>query len=223
MSTRLFSLLFILCGLLCAAARAETPPLLAKAFGKWSAGEGDLAFTQRTRLFNDDGTVKGERLDRYDPSLPDSQRWRLIELDGQAATDEQRKKWESCKNGKARKPVSKSLTAYLDCEHGVLVRESPQEARFELSVRPETARLPDVENIAAIVTVDKTHGTIAHIAATLREPIRVRLGLAKITDSDLDVGIDPPRENSIPPQESGVVKSDRATRVMMSKVGDPTE
>lgn len=219
------SLIFLLGGLgpLVAAARAETPPLLAKAFQLWNAGAGDLAFTQRSRLFADDGTVKVERLERYDPSLPDRQRWRLLEVDGKPATEEQRQKWETRKNSNARKQVSKALADYLEIEQAIPLKESATHAQFEIPIRPETARLLDVEKIGVVVTIDKDHGNIAHIAATLHEPIRVLLGLAKITDFDLDVGIDPPRENAIPPSKTGEVKSDSNARVMMSKFGDAIE
>jgi hypothetical protein len=215
--------LALLCATLCAGARAVTPPLLAKAFQQWSEGAGDLAFTQRTRIFLDDGSVKVERVERYDPSLPDRQRWRLIAIDGQAATDEQRRKWETRKNGKQRKQVSKTLSDYLDIEHAVLVRQSPARARFEVGVRPATARLLAVEKIAVVVTVEREHDTISHIAATLREPIRVLLGLARITDFDLDVGIDPPRSGPESAPASGDVHTGSSARVMMSKFGDPTE
>jgi len=217
------SLTLVLGGLFAAAARAETPPLLAQAFQQWSAGAGDLAFTQRSRIFSGDGSMKIERLERFDPSLPDNMRWRLLEVDGKPATVEQREKWEVRKNSKARKQVAKALTDYLDIEQAAPLKESATHAQFEIPVRPETARLLDVEKIAVVVTIDKEHGNIAHIAATLREPIRVLLGLAKITDFDLDVGIDPPRGDLIPPQKSGDVKSDSTARVRMSKFGDPIE
>jgi len=217
----------LVCGLclffLGASARADTPPLLAKAFEQWNAGAGDLAFTQRSRIFADDGVVKIERLERYDPSLPDSKRWRLLEVDGKPATDEERRKWETRKNSKARKQVAKALTDYLDITLATPVKESATHAQFDIPVRPETARLLDVDKIGVTVTIDKEHGNIAHIAATLREPIRVLLGLAKITDFDLDVGIDPPRDDLNPPQKTGDVKSSSTARVMMSKFGDPVE
>ena len=59
---------------------AGTPPLLAEAIQRWTAGKGDWAFTQETRTFLADGQVKEERIECYDPSLPDLQRWRLIEV-----------------------------------------------------------------------------------------------------------------------------------------------
>lgn len=208
---------------LTAGAFAQTPPLMGKAFAQWSAGAGDVAFTQRTRAFLDDGSIKEEHTERFDPSLPDRERWHLLEVDGKPATDEQRRKWETRKNGKPRKQVGKSLTDYLDIEHATLMNESPATARFAVSVRPEASRLLAVENIRVFVTIEKEHGTIAHISAALREPIRVLLGLANITDFDLDVGIDPTPGDSDPAQKSGAVNADSSARVKMSKLGFPVE
>lgn len=203
--------------------RAETPPLLAKAFEHWTAGAGDVAFTQRARVFNDDGTVKEERLERFDPSLPDNQRWHLIEFNGKEPNDEQRKKWEVRKNSKARKKFNKSPLDYLDVDTATLVKDSPATARFEVPVKPETSRLLDFEKLAVLITVEKAHGTIAHISATLREPMRVLLGVAKVTDFDLDVGIESPTGHPKTDAKAGEVKSDSTARVKMSKFGDPTE
>jgi len=102
MSRRLRLFLFGLCSFVALGLRAQEPPLLAKALQRWIAGQGDLAFTQRTRIFLSDGGVKEERVERYDPSLPDSRRWRLIEVNGLTATTEQRERWEARKNGRPR-------------------------------------------------------------------------------------------------------------------------
>ena len=214
-------LLLIACSAFFPRLSAETPPLLAKAFEQWATGREDLAFTQQTRVFLDDGKVREERIERYDPSLPDSRRWRLIEVDGRPATDEQRKKWETRKNGKPRKQVVKSPAEYLDLENATLGADSPQSARFEIGLRPEAARLLAVEKIAVTVTVDKESGRIAGIAATLREPIRVLLGLARITDLDIDVRMEPADEESA--EKTGEVQSGSTARVTMSKLGNPME
>ena len=198
--------------------RAGTPPLLATAFEQWATGREDLAFTQQTRFFFDDGKVKEERTERYDPSLPDRMRWRLIEVDGQPATAAQREKWEAKKNGKPRKKITKAPAEYLDLEHAVTVEDSPKSARFEIGLRPEAARLLAVEKISVVITVDKESRSIAHIAASLRQPIRVLLGLARITDLDLDVGIEPTDEDS--PDKSGDVQAGSTARVTMSKLGN---
>lgn len=195
--------------------------MLAKAVEQWAAGREDLAFTQQTRVFLDDGKVKEERVERYDPSLPDSRRWRLIEVDGRLATGEQREKWEARKNGKPRKKVVKSPAEYLDLAHATLGDDTPTSARFEIGLRPEAARLLAVEKIAVVITVDKESGSIAGIAATLRQPIRVLLGLARITGLDIDVRIEPADEDSA--QESGEVQTGSTAHVTMSKLGNPME
>ncbi|MCX6954166.1 MAG: hypothetical protein NTV51_18610, partial [Verrucomicrobia bacterium] len=165
----------------------------------------------------DDGSVKEERTERYDPSLPDSRRWRLIEVNGWPATAQQREKWETAKNGKPRKKVVKTPNEYLDLEHATLLDETPTSARFEVGLRPEAARLLAVEKIAVRITVDKATGGLTRIAATLRQPIRVLLGLARITDLDIDVGIAPTDEDA--DGKSGDVKSGSTARVALSKLG----
>ena len=221
MYRRFFLIALVAGAALCAGLRAATPPLLAKAFAQWATGQEDLAFTQQTRILFDDGKLKAQRVERYDPSLPDSRRWRLIEVNGQPATEAQRQKWETWKNGKPRKKVSKSLAEYLDFEHAIPMNETPKNAHFEVGLRPEVARLIAVEKVSVVITVDKESGTIAHIAANLREPIRVLLGLAKITDLDLDVRIEP--ADGDPGFKSGEVQTGSTARVLMSKFGDPTE
>lgn len=201
--------------------RAETPPLLAKAVERWVAGGDGLAFTQQTRFLFDDGKLKEERVERYDPSLPDRARWRLLEIDGLPATDEQREKWEARKNGKPRMKVVKAPAEYLDLENATLLDETPQSARFEIAVRPQAARLLTVEKISVIIAVDKGSGSIAGIAATLRQPIRVLLGIARITDLDIDVLVEPVAEGSV--AKSGEVKTGSTAHVAMSKLGNQVE
>jgi hypothetical protein len=211
----------ILCGGLFPGLHAETPPLLAKAFAQWAGGRGDLAFTQQTRFFFEDGRVKAERIERFDPSLPESSRWRLIEIDGRPATDEQRKKWEAKKNRKARKKVVRPPADYVDLEHAVLLEDSPKDARYEIRLRPDAARLLGVQKIAALVTVDKESGSIVRITAALHEPVRVLMGLARITDLDIDVNIEPGEEDSTP--KAGEVATDSTASVSISELGNPME
>jgi len=221
MAYRFCMLILILCGAFPFGLRAEAPALLAKAFEQWAAGREDLAFTQQTRFFFDDGKLKAERVERYDPSLPDSLRWRLIEVDGQPASVEQREKWETWKNGKPRRKLVKSPAEYLDLDHATLVDETPTSARFEIGLRPEQARLLAVEKVAVVITVDKESVSITHIDASLRQPIRVLLGLARITDLDINVNIEPGDEGS--PQNTGEVQAGSTARVTMSKLGIPME
>jgi len=201
--------------------RADAPALLARAFEQWAAGRDDLAFTQQTRFLLEDGTVKLERIERYDPSLPDDRRWRLIETNGRAATAAERKKWEGRKNGKARKKIAKSPSEYVDLEHATVVDDNAKSTRFEVRLRPDMARLLGVEKLSALVTVDKESGGIVHVTATLRQPMRVLLGLARITDLDVDVHVGPVDENSS--DKTGEVQTGSTARLTISELGTPVE
>lgn len=218
-----FRFLFVTLGALCCTAvlTAEPPPLLAKAITQLNAGLDDVALTQRTKVFADDGSVAEERLERYDPSLPDNQRWRLLEVDRRPATVDERQKWETKKNSRPRKKAIKPPIEYLDLDHAVLARETAHLAVFEVNFRPEAARLIAVDKLSVLISIEKESAAVSHIAATLREPLRVALGIVKITDIDLDVGFTPGDESSMPP--AGEVRNGSTGRVVLSKFGSPME
>jgi hypothetical protein len=200
---------------------AATPPLLAEAIQKWTAGQGDLAFTQHTRTFLADGQVKNERIERYDPSLPDSRRWRLMSVDGLPATDLQRQEWESRKNSRPRTKVDESPAAFFDLDHAIQIGETAEVARFRIPVKPIAMHLVSLEEIDAVISVDKQTRAIASAGAALREPIRVLLGIGRITDLDVDVRINPGDAGS--PASAEDVEAGSTARVKISKLGKPVE
>jgi hypothetical protein len=179
-----------------------------------------MAFTQQTRRFLANGQVKEERIERYDPSLPDSRRWQLLEVDGVPATDEQARRLESAKNGKPRRKVDESPSKYLDLDHAVLVSENPDDARFRIPLLPAVHRIVSLDDVDIVVTVDRRSGNVAGIGAALREPIRVLLGLARITDLDVDLRISPAASSPGAPVD---VESGSTARVKISRMGTPVE
>lgn len=203
--------------------RAEAPALLVKAVSQWDAGRKDLAFTQHAKTLDDNGGEKKTWVERYDPSLPDNQRWKLIELNGKAPGEAERAKWEKKKNDRPRKKAVKSLAEYLDLEHAKVLEENAGSTRFEIGLRPEAARLVAVDKLSVIVTVDKEQGDITHIAALLREPMKIALGLAKVTDVDFDIHIDSDADEKKEGEAGGDVKAGSTAKVVLSKFGDPVE
>ena len=115
----------------------------------------------------------------------------------------------------------KSPVEYLDLEHARLIEDAPDQASFEVPIRPEVVRLLAVDKISVVVTVDKQLGRIERIGATLREPAKILLGLARITDLDVDVRLDPPSGNF--PDEADRVQDGSTARVTLSKLGSPIE
>lgn len=202
------------------ALRADTPPLLHDAVGNWLAGKEDWAFTQRVRALVNDGRVKEERLERYDPSLPDNQRWHLLEVDGKPPTEAQRKALEVRKNQRPRKHANKPPEDFLDFPHAVALHETPEAVTYAVAVRPEAARLVQTEKLILLVTIGRESHAVERITASLSEPMRVALGLARITDIDLDMHFEPEPDghnDGNEPDPSG------GARVSLSKFGDRME
>ena len=199
---------------------AEPPALLAKAVNLWAEGRQDLAFTQRTRTLNDDQSTQYERVERYDPSLPDARRWKLLEVNGRPPTDKERRDIEDKRNRKPRKHAGNPPASYLDLSNARQVGETEKVAHFEVGVKPEASRLVAFESLVIKIAVDKSSGTITHISAALREPMRVAFGLAKVIDVDLDVQFGEPADG---PPPAGEVTSGSTARVKLTKLGNPQE
>lgn len=201
---------------------AATPPLLDAAVQQWIAGKDDWAFTQRARTFLDDGSVKQERLERFDPSRPDNQRWQLLQMNGKSPTAEERTQWQDRKNQKTRKNSNKPLNELFDFQSATLTGETAQAATYLVAVQPVLAHLVAVDKLNVEFTVNKQTKTIEHVTAGLTEPMRVALGLAKVTDVDLDLSFDAvPAGRQSPPAEP---KTSGTASMMVSKVvGDRIE
>ncbi|HZZ18067.1 MAG TPA: hypothetical protein VFE25_01800 [Opitutaceae bacterium] len=197
--------------------RAETSPLLSGALQRWLAGQGDLAFTEHTRVFHRDGSLKEERVERFDPSQPENRRWRLVELGGVPITEAQSARWEAKKNAKPRQKVDKSPIELFDLDHAVQIGDAPTMARFRVPVRSPIPHLVPTNEIEVVVTVDKKTGSVAGIGAALREPIPVLLGVVRITDLDVNLHIHP-EANALASDSEGVEPGSTA-RMTISKLG----
>jgi hypothetical protein len=207
-----------------ASAGAETPELLAEAFKAWSQGKDDLSFVLRTRYLNDDGSLKAERVERYDPSLPDARRWALLEVDGRAPTASDRAKIQDRRNKKPRKKLTKPLDEYFDLENARVVGTENQTVRYEVPVRPEAARAIPVEKVTIGIFVSKESKTIDRVTADLNEPMRIALGIAKVTDLDLDLRFDSEEDDGSDGSAGGKAsEADGTARVVMSKFGNRAE
>ncbi|MGC4073029.1 MAG: hypothetical protein QM760_10995 [Nibricoccus sp.] len=206
----------------CAPVLAETPSLLKEAFKNWGQGKDDLSFVQRTRYLNDDGSLKEEQVERYDPSLPDAQRWALLEVNGKPPTDSERQRIQDRRNKKPRKKANKPLEEYFDLENAKVVETQKETVRYEVAVKPEAARLIAVEKLSVGIAVRKETKTIDRITAGLSEPMRIALGVAKVTDVDLDLHFEnDDAEKKKSPEKSS--EADGTARVVMSKLGNRAE
>lgn len=210
----------LIVGLLASSLHAEPPALLLKAVHLWSEGRQDLAFTQRTRTLNDDQSTQYERVERYDPSLPDARRWRLLEVNGRQPTEEERRDIEDKRNRKPRKRAGNPPASYLDLDNARQAGETDRIAHFEVGIKPEVSRLVALDKLVIKISVDKSSGTVERISAALREPMRVAFGLAKVIDVDLDVQFE---DSSSAATATGEVAPESTARVKLTKLGNPQE
>lgn len=170
--------------------QAEVPPLLDAAIGGWTTGTKDWAFHRRTRTLADDGTVKEERIEAYDPSQPDAGRWQLLSVNGQPPTPEQAAK-ERKKNLKPRKYGSDSPGKLLELDHAIVRKETGDAVTYEVPMRSVAGGLVQTNKLLLLITVDRASKAIERLTASLRGPMKIALGIAKITDVDLDLSFDP--------------------------------
>lgn len=184
---------FILCAGLggAGAVRADTPPLLQSALTSWTSHQADWAFTRRTRTINSKGEVTDERVESYDPSLPDSGRWHLLEVNGHAPTDKDRAA-EDKKNRKPRRYGSEAPASLLDLPRAEVESETPQAVVYDVPVKSIARGLAQTDKLRVLVAVDRQTGTVERLSAQLHGgPMRLVLGLAKLTEFDLDLSFDP--------------------------------
>lgn len=184
--------IFLFCAWL-ARSEAAGSPLLNRAAEKWLAEGNHWAFTVRVREV-DDGEVKEERMERYDPSKPGADRWELLTVDGEAPTEERRLAWQKSKARKHRK-APKSLTDFFDFEHATATSATPAAVNYLVPLRSNRSWLFPVDRVALTLTVNKTTYAIEELKAGIDEPFRVALGLARIIDVDFDMKINPSRQH----------------------------
>ena len=162
--------------------------------------------------------AKDQKKDKKAKDSPGDQK---AALKGLPATDLQRQEWESRKNSRPRTKVDESPAAFLDLDHAVQIGETAEVARYRIPVKPRAMHLVSLEEIEAVISVDKQTRAIASAGAALREPIRVLLGIGKITDFDVDVRINPGDAGS--PAAAEDVEAGSTARVKFSKLGRPVE
>lgn len=218
LSTPLCLALFAAC--LAAPAPAYADDVLREAVGHWLDERDNWAFTQLAREY-DGPRLKRERLERYDPSRPDRERWELLRLNGREPTPAEKAELTDRKNKKRRRhttPIAESF----DFTRATVAREDAQSIAYELPLRSNTQWLFPVDKVTLVLEIDKPTRAITHVQAKIQEPFRVALGLARILDVDLDVATELPPSES-PTADPAAAKPNGTARVVVTKFGDRVE
>ena len=212
--------LLLLSGAALTVVRAGTPALLGQAVDKWIGERNQWAFTQFVREF-DGGSVKEERLERYDPSQSGDRRWQLTSVNGQRPTDERRAEWQKRKM-KKQLNAGKSLANFFDFEHATVTAETAKVVRYHLPLRNDHSWLFPMDQVNLQVTVNKATRAIDQIEAGIDEPFRVALGLGKVMDIDFDVQMNPSARRGETDNPQAARPNGTATAVV-NKLGERVE
>lgn len=179
--------LLLLLGTSLTLARAADTSLLQQVARRWLDESNRWAFTQQVREY-DGVALKEERVERYDPSQRETSRWRLISIDGRAPTADEWAAWTKRKN-KPHRRKPKSVADYFDFDHARLLDETADTVRYQLPLKASAEWLFPIDKVDLLVTVDKAGPALQQVQASVAEPFRVALGLARVLDVDLDVQV----------------------------------
>ncbi len=215
-----YSLLFLFCTILLGSGHAATPLLLEQAADKWLGERDNWAFTLLVREF-DGSQVKEVRQERYDPSKPGITRWELLSVNDRPPTDERRAEWQKHKTKKRKNP-GKPLNDYLEFDQATLVKEDDRNVSYHLPLRNNHNWLFPVDKVSLLVTVNKSTLAVEDIVASIDEPFKVALGLARVLDVDFDMHMNPSKKGGAA-SDPAAAKPDGTARVVVHKLGERIE
>lgn len=218
MNLRIPTVCFALLASACVASAASNP-LLEQAVEKWLGERDHWAFTQRAVEF-EDGKPR-ERLERYDPSLPGRERWRLLAINGRPPTDAQWQQWAQKKFRKNPRRIDTPIGDFFDFDDARQVGETSQTVRYEVPLRRDKNWLFQADKVRVLVTVNKETRALEHLAAHVREPVKVLLGLARITGGRADLSFLNFEDDATPGPESS--QPTGSAHVVVSRFGERAE
>jgi hypothetical protein len=207
-----------LLGSLAFAAEPE-PSLLEQAVEDWLGERDHWAFTQRAVEF--EGDKPRERLERYDPSRSGNARWTLLTINGRPPTPEQHAAWAKKKFKKNRRRMDTPLGDFFDFRDAKIVAQTPKLVHYEVPLRKDKNWLFQTDKVKVVVTVNKETRALEHLKANVREPVKVLLGLAKITDGKVDLSFLHFDDDATPGPESA--QPTGSARMTVSKFGERAE
>lgn len=212
-------LLSVIACVVVSAAPAATPSLLEGAVENWLGERDHWAFTQRAVEY-DDGKPH-ERLERYDPSQPGNGRWTLLAINGRRPTADEHAAWAKKKFKKNRRRFDSPLGDYFDFNDAKVVSDSPKLIRFEVPLRRDKNWLFQTDKVQVLVTINKQTRALEHLTASVREPVKVLLGLARITAGKVDLSFLNFDDDAPPGPETA--QPTGSARVTVSKFGERME
>lgn len=199
---------------------ARADDILRDAVARWLGERDNWAFTQLAREYDGD-KLKRERLERFDPSRPDRDRWELLQLNGRTPTPQEKADLTERKNKKRRRHTG-AIGDHFDLDHALLIGGDKQVVRYEVPLHSSAEWLFPTDKVTLVISIDKATRAITRVQARIDEPFRVALGVARVLDVQLDVATDLPPANA-PTADPAAAKPSGTARAVVTKFGNRVE
>ncbi|HEY0968355.1 MAG TPA: hypothetical protein VGD88_13270 [Opitutaceae bacterium] len=179
---------------------AGAPPVLADALTKLLADEGHWASTRTSRYFDKEGKLERTDVERYDPSLPDDQQWKLLLRNGRPPTVAEEKSWLRTRNREMRRR-GRPLGAIMDLAAATLAEETRTHWVYSVPIKPGASRRLPAEKFYVLAQVHKERGELDRVAIRTTEAFRVA-GVARVenVEADATFGVIDPQYAAQPAQ-----------------------
>jgi hypothetical protein len=198
---------------------AKSGSMLEQAVENWLGERDQWAFTQRAVEYNQ-GEPR-ERLERYDPSQPGQRRWTLLTINGRQPTPEQHEAWARKKFRRNPRRFDTPIGDFFDFKEAKMVDETKSSVRYEVPLRGDKNWLFEADKVHVVVTINKRSRALEHLAAHVREPVKVLLGLARIVDGAVNLNFLNLAEDA--PSSPETTQPTGTAQVTVSKFGERAE
>lgn len=166
------------------AAETGAPAPLDAALRKLLADEGHWAYTRTIRVFDKHGRLERTDRERYDPSRPESARWRLLSRNGLPPGESQVRGWERQRQREMRRR-GRPLGAILDFPAATLADDNRSHLIYSVPIQPGASRRLPGEKFYVLLQVHKERGEIDRLALRTTEAFRVA-GVARVDNVEAD-------------------------------------
>jgi outer membrane lipoprotein-sorting protein len=172
--------LFVLVASICVRAGEPLPSEFDAALKSFRAdGTKGWAFVQTT------SSTKHSLKEQFDPSKLEFKRWSLIEKDGHAPTEEERKDYEEKQTRRSRGDTAPDVTKQLDLSTAEKVSEDSERSVYRFRLTPGGKDDTSAQYMTSTFTFHKPTKTIERIELTNTEPfspmLAVRIQEARTT------------------------------------------
>ncbi len=160
------------------------PPVLDAALQKLIADDDRWASTRTMRVYDKDGRLERTDVERYNPSLPPDDQWRLVLRNGTPPSAGEVRSWQRQREREMRRR-GRPLGAILDFPRATVADETAADVIFTVPILPGASRRLPAEKFYVLMQVSKERGELVRFALRTTEAFRV-VGVARVDNVEAD-------------------------------------